>query len=155
MRALLKKLETAFGSAVQVLNFGRSEGLIVEVSAEQMADVCSWLRMEESFRLDFLESFTAFESRGKLHFSAFLRSTTIGHALVVRAAVDVPNEKEIVEFSSLTRIWPQAASFESELAPLFGVSFVRGRESSVKKDFGAFDGFPMRKHFTWGAEGSP
>src|SRR5690606_28594795 len=121
MRALLKKLEAAFGSSVKVSGFGRSECMVVEIVSGRVEEVCSWLRMEESFRLDFLEAFTAFEAKGKLNFSLFLRSMAIGHSLVVRMSAPLADEKEWVEFPSLGKIWTQATSFESELSPLFGV----------------------------------
>lgn len=155
MRALLKKLESAFGSAIQIKNFGRSEGLIVEVSSSRMVEVCAWTRMEESYRLDFLEMLSVYEARGKLHISAFVRSTPLGHSLVLRTTVDLPGESEWVEFPSLTQTWPQAMPFESELSPLFGIRFVGASDQGARKDFGNFGGFPMRRSFTWGSEAVP
>jgi NADH:ubiquinone oxidoreductase subunit C len=109
--------------------------------------------MEESFRLDFLESLTLHEAKGKLHLTVFVRSIPVGHHLAIRTSIPIPEERTWIEFSSIARVWPQAASFESELSPLFGMRFVGGEPSvSVHKDFGTFNGFPMRKSFTWGRD---
>jgi NADH:ubiquinone oxidoreductase subunit C len=156
MRALLKKLESAFGSSTQIRTFGRSEDLLVDVGASAFFEVCAWLRMEESFRLDFLESLTVSEAKGKFTVTAFVRSLPVGHHLAVRTVVDVPEERDWLDFPSVSRVWPQAVPFESELSPLFGIRFVGASTSlSVTKDFGKFDGFPLRKAFTWGRESLP
>jgi NADH:ubiquinone oxidoreductase subunit C len=156
MRALLKKLESAFGTAAQIRNFGRTEDLLVDVAPASFHEVCAWLRMEESFRLDFLEAFTISEAKGKFFFTAFVRSLPAGHHLAVRTAVDVPDERAWLDFPSVSRVWPQASAFESELSPLFGIRFAgAGPSVAVSKDFGQFDGFPLRKSFTWGRELQP
>ncbi len=107
--------------------------------------------MEESFRMDFLECLTVAEIKGKFQFSYFLRSHTQDKRIVLRTFVPVPAANERAEFPSMGGTWTQAVPFESELAPLFGIHFVGGTDrGAVRKDFGVFDGFPLRKGFTWG-----
>ena len=155
MRALLKKLETAFGSAVQIRSFGGSEGLIVEIDPKLIIEICAWVRMEESFRLDFLETLSVFESRGKLHFTLFLRSLPIGHFIAMRTSLETPADTAHLNFPSLSRIWPQAIAYENELSPLFGIRFIDAVPAKVLKNYGEFTGFPLRKSYTWGRQVEP
>ncbi len=156
MRALLKKLEAAFSTGVTTHSFGRSDEVVAEVSAKILLDVAAWLRMEESFRLDFLEMFSVAELKDQLQFSFFLRSYTRDVKIVLRTRLLSPAAKEWIEFPSMVRIWPQAEAFESELSSLFGIRFLDGPPaSSVRKNFGTYDGFPLRKSYTWNHEVEP
>ncbi len=153
MRTLLKKLETAFPSVVHVKNFGRSEQLLIEVGADQLIEIAAWLRMEESFRMDFLENSSIYEMKGKFTISYFLRSYSQDHQLVLRTSVVAPSGNEEIEFPSVTGIWPQAEAFENEQAALFGVRFTgKTAISRVKRNLGPFEGFPLRKSFEWGEQ---
>ena len=150
MRTQLNRLEAVFGTAIQVRNFGRSEKLVVEVEFAKLLEITTWLRMEENFRMDFLEAFTIFESKGKLVLSYFIRSHPHNLQLVLRSSVGVPGPHELAKVPSMIGIWPHAEAFETELAPLFGVDFVGARGTGgVRKVFGVFDGYPLRKSYEW------
>lgn len=156
MRTLLNRLEEVFGGAIQVRNFGRSERFVVEVEYEKLLEVAAWLRMEESFRMDFLESFTIFEQKARFVLSYFIRSHSQNLQIVLRANVAVPGAQERARVPSMIGVWPHAEAFESELAPLFGVEFYGAHGlGGVRKVFGKFGGFPMRKAFEWREESFP
>jgi NADH:ubiquinone oxidoreductase subunit C len=156
VRTQLNKLESAFGGALQVRNFGRSDRFLVEVDFAAFVEVAAWLRMEESFRMDFLEALTAFETKGKFALSYFIRSQSQDLQLVLRTNVAVPGPRETAKVPSMIGIWSHAEPFESELAPLFGIDFVGARPAGgVRKNFGAYAGFPLRKSFEWNEEITP
>lgn len=151
MRILLKKLETAFASAVHIKNFGRSESLLVEVTPEKLIEVSAWLRMEESFRMDFLENFSIYEMKGKFVFSYFMRSSAHKLQLVLRSTCTSTQSSGLIEHPSVSGIWPQAESFEVEHASLFGFKFIGSNpKAQVRRNFGEFTGYPLRKSFEWG-----
>ena len=150
MRTQLNRLESVFGTKVQIRNFGRSERLVAEVNFENLLEIAAWLRMEETFRMDFLEAFTVAELKGKFVLTYFVRSHSQNSQLVLRSAVTVPGPTEFVEIPSMIGIWPHAEPFESELASLFGIQFTGARGGGeVRKNFGTYDGFPLRKSFEW------
>lgn len=156
MRTQLNRLESIFGGSLQVKNFGRSEHFVVEADFEILLEVAAWLRMEETFRMDFLESFTVFESKSKFVLSYFIRSHSQNIQLVLRSSVAVPGARDRAKVPSMIGVWPHAEPFENELAPLFGIEFHGARGTNgVKKIFGDFPGFPMRKGFDWREEIAP
>lgn len=150
MRTQLNRLESVFGSALHVKNFGRSERFTAEIDFVSLLEVAAWLRMEETFRMDFLEAFTVYENKGKFVLSYFTRSHSQNIQIVLRTSVTVPGMREELEVPSMIGIWPHAEAFETELAPLFGIRFTGSKGTGgVKKFFGNFDGFPLRKGFEW------
>jgi len=151
MRTLLKKLESDFGQAVTIKKFGRSDQFVVEIEAEKLVEIATWLRMQEAFRMDFLENLSLFESKGKTVFSYFLRSGSQGLQLVLRTSLATPNGGARLEIPSILGVWSHAESFESEAEKMFGVHFSgENRASSVRKNFGLGDEYPLRKSFEWG-----
>jgi NADH:ubiquinone oxidoreductase subunit C len=156
MSAQFLKLEAQFGGDARMGALGRSERAVVEIPLARAVEICSWARMEESLRLDFLEAFTIHEAGARFVLTWFARSLSIGHEVAIRAEVDAPDEREWLDLPSLVAVWPQAEPFETELSPLFGVRFTgRHRASAVMKDFGVPEGFPLRKTFLWGGEAQP
>jgi NADH:ubiquinone oxidoreductase subunit C len=156
VRTQLNKLESAFGGSVQVRNFGRSDRFVVEVDFGAFVEVAAWLRMEETFRMDFLEALTVFEAKGKFALSYFIRSQSQDHQLVLRTNVTVPGSRETAKVPSMIGVWSHAEPFESELAPLFGIEFTGARApGAVRKNFGAYAGFPLRKSFAWQEDIAP
>ncbi|MBC7387287.1 MAG: NADH-quinone oxidoreductase subunit C [Cryobacterium sp.] len=151
MQLPLKKLLELFGEAAQLGEFGALRIDLLNVDVSRLIEAAAWLRMEESFRMDFLENASVFEKDGKLLFTYFIRSFSKPHRLVLRSSVPAPVGNEWVDFPSLVRIWPQAEAFESEMEILFGVRFAdRPPNRQHLKNFGKFDGFPLRKSFEWG-----
>jgi NADH:ubiquinone oxidoreductase subunit C len=139
-----------------VRNFGRSEHFVVEVEFQSFLEVAAWVRMEEKLRMDFLEALTIFESKGKFFLSAFIRSHSQSVQMVLRTSLLVPGARERAKIPSLIGVWPHAEPFETELAPLFGVEFTGSRGTGgVRKVFGAFEEFPLRKGYTWAEGASP
>jgi NADH:ubiquinone oxidoreductase subunit C len=150
VRTQLSKLERVFGSVLHVRNFGRSERFVIEVEFANLLEVAAWLRMEETFRMDFLEAFTVFESKNKFALSYFVRSHTQNIQLVLRTTVDVPDPLVRATAPSMIGVWPHAEAFETELSPLFGIDFIGAHGSDgVRKNFGTYEGFPLRKAFDW------
>lgn len=156
MRTLLKKFEQAFGAAAQIKSFGRSDLFMIEIDSERMIEAAAWLRMEESFRMDYLENLSVYEAKNHLYLSAFIRSLTHHQHLVLRSSVAVDGADDSVSFPSLVGIWSQAESFEAEISPLFGIQFTgAARLRTIQKNFGEFAGYPLRKAFDWGEEFKP
>lgn len=156
MRTQLNKLESAFGGVLQIRNFGRSDRFLIEVDFDAFVEVAAWLRMEESFRMDFLEALTVFEAKGKFALSYFIRSQSQNHQLVLRTNVAVPGLRETAKVPSMIGVWSHAEPFEGELAPLFGIEFTGTRApGTVRKNFGVYAGFPLRKSFEWQEEIAP
>lgn len=153
MRTLLKKVEKEFGSEVQIKNLGRSTKAVLEVKIENLIKVSAWLRMEEFFRMDFLENFSIYEIKNEIIVSYFIRSTSQGIELVIRTSLPTVAERQEIILPSLTSIWPQAEAFQAEQAALFGVCFSgKANPSRVTRNFGNFSGFPLRKEFFLGAQ---
>ena len=157
MRTLLKKFEQAFGTSAQIKNFGRSDLFMIEIGSDRMIEASAWLRMEESFRMDYLENLSVYEAKDHLFVSAFIRSLTHHHHLVLRTSVAIHGANESVSFPSLVGVWSQAEPFEAEISPLFGIHFTGSeRARSIQKNFGNFGGgYPLRKSFDWGEEFKP
>ncbi len=156
MRTQLNKLEDRFGAGIQVKNFGRSPHPLVEIRPDQLIEVATWVRMEESFRLDFLEALTLFENSEQYYFSYFLRSLIHHSQVVLRTHLPEPSNEQRLVIASVIGIWPHAEPFETELAPLFGVNFTGATGSGlVRKNFGKFGGHPLRKSFEWGERFEP
>jgi len=150
VRNPFSELEARFGEAVQVRNFGRSNRYVIEATLTRWVEVAAWLRMEESQRIDFLEALTVTELKGRFILSAFIRSHVQGGEVVLRTSLPVPGATERAEIPSLVGVWPHAEAFETELAPLFGIQFTGSRGvGGVRKFFGTYDGFPLRKNFDW------
>jgi NADH:ubiquinone oxidoreductase subunit C len=156
VRTQLNRLESVFGPKLHIRNFGRSERFVVEVNFANLLEVAAWLRMEENFRMDFLEAFTVSEGKGKFILTYFIRSNSQNMQLVLRTSVPVPGAAEFVEVPSMIGVWPHVEPFENELSPLFGIRFDGARGAGdIRKNFGTYDGFPLRKAFTWRDEYSP
>lgn len=156
MRTLLKKFEHAFGSSAQIKNFGRSDLFMIEIESARMIEAAAWLRMEESFRMDYLENLSVYEAKDHLFVTAFVRSLTHHRHLVLRTSVPVAGANESVSIPSLIGIWSQAEPFEAEISPLFGVQFTGVQRSrAIQKNFGDFGGYPLRKAFDWGEDFKP
>lgn len=153
MKTLFKKAETVFGSTIQIKNFGRSDKVLVEVERNKLIEVAVWFRMEESFRMDFLENFSIYEMKGKFILSYFLRSNSQDMSFILRTSLPAPLGMEKIEAPSVVGVWSQAESFETEQSALFGIHFVGGTFATrIKRNFGNFSGFPLRKSFTWGEQ---
>jgi NADH:ubiquinone oxidoreductase subunit C len=156
VRTRLKRFEEAFEGVSRVKSFGRSGSFLVEVDQERMLEAAAWLRMEETFRMDFLENLSLHESKDRLVLTAFIRSIPTSKQLIFRTSVPMGDDGAWAELPSLRGIWPQAEPFESENSPLFGVRFVGGsKDPAVRREYGDFGGFPMRKSFDWGQEAEP
>lgn len=151
MKAHLKKMEAAFGSAIHINNFGRSEQIMIEIEVKRLVEISLWLRMEESFRMDLLENISIYELKEKFIFSYFLRSHSQNLELVLRTSFAAPNGNDPVNHPSVREIWPQAEPFETEQGALFGIHFgVKKTKQGVIRNFGDFSGYPLRRAFEWG-----
>jgi len=153
MKSLLKKIEAAFGSAIQIETLGRSEQYMAEVKPDKLMEVAAWLRMEESFRMDFLENISIYEMKGVFVVSYFLRSNSQDICFILRTNLSTPQGMEKVELPSVIGVWSQAEAFEAEQSALFGISFSgENTNARVSRNFGDFSGFPLRKSFSWGEQ---
>lgn len=153
MKSLLKKVEATFGSAIQIKTLGRSEQYMAEVKLDKLMEVAAWLRMEESFRLDFLENISIYEMKGAFIVSYFLRSNSQDICFILRTTLPAPLGNEKVELPSVIGVWSQAEAFEAEQAALFGINFSGEKTNArVSRNFGDFSGFPLRKSFSWGEQ---
>lgn len=146
LKNLAQKLDRDLSVSATLKPFGRTEQLMLEVQPGDLAKTASWIRSEESARMDFLENFSCHEFRSKLVFTYFLRSQVHGKTLIIRTETPVP-EGERLSVPSVSRVWPMVQPFEDEIHRLFGVDFAPHRGPYADSLV-----FPLRKSYVWEAE---
>lgn len=147
IQALLEK--TVPGALLEVQLFGRSQWPSVWIEMATIHQVALALKNADSGRLDWLEALTAVQVDDAIVVNYFIRSTVGPEFIVLRGSLVPRDDHSEVLTTSVSDIWPMAASYEREVSDLFGVSFLGLPRLSPERSIVTDDvvGFPLRKNF--------
>lgn len=118
--------------------------LHVQLSPEQWSAMAPHLKNDPALRLDFLFCLTGVDWKTHLSVVYHLRSTELGHTLVVKVKLE---DREHPELLSVWNLWRTAEFHEREAYDLFGIRFVG--HSDLRRLFMTDDwkGWPLRKDY--------
>ena len=94
--------------------------LNVKVTSSEWFNSAGLLRNQNTLQFDFLFCETCVDWKTRLTMVYFLRSTVLGHELVVKVDLDRDNP----EIESVASIWRTAEFNEREVYEMFGVKFL-------------------------------
>ena len=103
------------------LVFGEGEPLTVTVPAGQFRDVAKSLRDDPQMRFDLLLCMTGMDWGETLGVVYHLRSTELGHEIVLRTETA---DRENPELQSVYDLWESANLNEREVYDFFGIRFI-------------------------------
>lgn len=134
---------TAFNSEVETEEEGL-QFLTVTVGITDFLPFAKFLRETPELNLDFLFCLTAVDLPENFLTVYHLRSTNLGHELVVKAKM----EKENPEIHTASHIWRTAEFHEREAFDLMGIHFTN--HPDLRRIFLDDDwvGYPLRKDYT-------
>lgn len=118
--------------------------LTVQVPYRLFHDLALCLRNDEDFQFDFLVCMTGMDWGETLGVIYHLRSTTLGHEIVLRTETE---NRENPELASVSDIWATANLNEREVFDFFGIRFVNHpdmRRLFLRNDW---VGYPFRKDY--------
>jgi NADH:ubiquinone oxidoreductase subunit C len=118
--------------------------LHVQLSPEQWSALAPHLKNDPALRLDFLFCLTGVDWKTHLSVVYHLRSTELGHTLVVKVKLE---DREHPELLSVWNLWRTAEFHEREAYDLFGIRFVD--HPDLRRLFMTDDwkGWPLRKDY--------
>lgn len=118
--------------------------LHVQLSPEQWSAMAPHLKNDPALRLDFLFCLTGVDWKTHLSVVYHLRSTELGHTLVVKVKLE---DREHPELLSVWNLWRTAEFHEREAYDLFGIRFVG--HPDLRRLFMTEDwkGWPLRKDY--------
>lgn len=118
--------------------------LHVQLSPEQWSAMAPHLKNDPALRLDFLFCLTGVDWKTHLSVVYHLRSTELGHTLVVKVKLE---DREHPELLSVWNLWRTAEFHEREAYDLFGIRFVG--HPDLRRLFMTDDwkGWPLRKDY--------
>ncbi|HRU61874.1 MAG TPA: NADH-quinone oxidoreductase subunit C [Bacteroidia bacterium] len=118
--------------------------LHVQLSPEQWSAMAPHLKNDPALRLDFLFCLTCVDWKTHLSVVYHLRSTELGHTLVVKVKLE---DREHPELLSVWNLWRTAEFHEREAYDLFGIRFVG--HPDLRRLFMTDDwkGWPLRKDY--------
>jgi len=138
------------GAVLEVRPFGRAGEVSVWVEGASLPRLARYLRQDPASAYDWVENLSAFETGGVIVLTYFLRSGPTGRSLILRASVEPPAADAPVDLPSVADEWPSAASYEDEIASLFGVRFIGvGRAATPVSASPDGNGFPLRKSYAF------
>lgn len=119
------------------------EWLVVNVEVSEWLPFAKKLIASQSLSFDFLFCVTAVDWKIHLSVVYHLRSTQLGHTLVVKVKLDRGNP----EIESVSKIWRTAEFHEREAYDLFGIKFLN--HPDLRRLFLTDDwkGWPLRKDY--------
>lgn len=151
---ILNKLKAAApGSVLEKNRFGRSAQASIWVEARALPEVATYLKNDAQIVLDWLENLSAIQMDEAIVLTYFLRSSTQGHSLIVRASVEPSSPSKEADVPSVSRSWAMATPFEIEIQELFGIRFVDSQgQPAYSGDLRlprGWNGFPLRKSYVF------
>ncbi len=150
---LSKKLSDLMGPDCRVERLGHTQIPLIEVQSGKIAEIANFLRFEEHIRMDWLEMMSAFEVRGKITVSYFLRSESNRNHVVLRTEVTPKHPKDHPTLQSVSEVWRMALPYEVEMGEQFGIVFSGMPQNRGSVDRGIhFEEAPLRKQFVWEGE---
>ena len=134
------------------LVFGEGEPLTVTVPAGQFRDVAKSLRDDPQMRFDLLLCMTGMDWGETLGVVYHLRSTELGHEIVLRTETA---DRENPELQSVYDLWESANLNEREVYDFFGIRFIGHpdmRRLYLRNDW---VGYPFRKDYNASPDVNP
>ena len=114
------------------------------IPSEDITKVAGELKNNESTRFDFLFCQTGVDYADHMMVVYHLKSTELGHTLVLKAKIDT---RENPKIDSVYNLWKTAEYHEREIFDLFGIEFKNHpdlRRILLEDDW---VGYPMRKDY--------
>ncbi len=151
-KTLLSKLnEVVPGAVLRKQRMGRSEMVCLWIETKSIQRVAEIIKQDNEISLDWLENLSAMQIGEALVFTYVVSSWKFGSTLILRGSADINVSGGIVSFPSVTKTWPMAIAFESEIEELFGVSFQDGTLHKKEKSLllHGWVGFPLRKDYVF------
>jgi NADH-quinone oxidoreductase subunit C len=122
----------------------RGDELYVAVPADQLVELCRFLRFDPPLSFDFLSFVTSTDWKTHFEVVYYLVSTLHKHKLVLKVKVD---ERAKPEVPSIATLWPTADWQEREIFDLMGIRFAghyNMRRILLPDDW---EGYPLRKDY--------
>lgn len=132
--------------------FAEGEPLTVTVPAGEFHAVAQSLRDDPEMRFDFLVCMTGMDWGETLGVVYHLRSTTLGHEIVLRTET---SDRENPELQSVSDLWEAAQLNEREVYDFYGIRFIGNsdmRRLYLRNDW---VGYPFRKDYDASPEINP
>lgn len=130
----------------------KGEVLFVTVPQNHFHELARRLKSDEDSRFDFLVCMTGMDWGETLGVMYHLRSTTLGHEIVLRTETANRDQPELVSVSDL---WATANLNEREVFDFFGIRFISHpdmRRLFLRNDWA---GYPLRKDYNAAPEINP
>ena len=134
--SIFPEAETSLETAKAYLN--------VSVPSEKLHEVAEKLKNDPEAKFDFLFCLSGVDWPEYMEVVYHLRSTTLGHEMVLRGKI---NDRENARIDSVYDLWKTAEYHEREVYDLFGVHF--NNHPDLRRIFLEDDwvGHPMRKDY--------
>lgn len=150
LASLNKKLTELIGTGCGASRFGHTQIPLVEVPSDKVIAVANLLRFEESLRMDWLEMMSAFERKGKIVLSYFIRSESHRTTQILRTELSPKHAHDKPSIHSVCEVWRMAIPFENEISEQFGIVFQGTPKNQGGVDRGLhFEEPPLRRTFVW------
>jgi len=120
------------------------------VTADDLIDVCTYLRDDPELKFEFLSSLTAVDRLEYFEVVYHLTSIRLNQMTVIKLKT---TDRENPRVPSVTPIWPGANLQEREAYDLMGIVFVGHPDMRRVFLWDGFDGWPLRKDYLVGPGG--
>ncbi len=150
--SLIAKLnKTVPGAILESRRFGRSDLSSIWIEGQVIQKVAFALKSWVEVKIDWLENLSVVEFDKVLVITYFVRSTSTGDSLVIRASAVPESSESRVLFPSIRSIWPMGEPMEQEAEEMFGIQFRLNEEDGDLRKMNRlpedWDGFPLRKSY--------
>ena len=133
-------VERLQGVAAEAVSAAADDEL--RVAPESLVAVCSFLKEEPEFAMDYLSSITGVDYLDSFEVVYHLTSLTHNHSLVLKTTL---RGRDDVEAPSVIEVWQAADLQEREVWDLMGVRFTGHPNLKRVLTWEGFPGHPLRK----------
>lgn len=141
----LKKLIERFPDSILETHSYRGDDTAV-VKKEDILDICTFLRDDESLRYNCMMDLTAVDYLGKEpRFEVVYHLYSLKYNRRVRIKARVPESD--CSIGSIVAIWPSSNWFEREVFDMYGIIFKEHPELRRILLYEGFEGHPLRKDY--------
>lgn len=120
------------------------EWLNVLISANEWLPLAEQLRNDAALQFDYLFCVTAVDWKTYLSAVYHLRSTTLGHIIVIKAKIE---NRMNAEIETVSHIWRTAEFHEMEAYDLMGIKFLHHPDMRRIFMTDDWEGWPLRKDY--------
>lgn len=121
-----------------------TEFLTVQVPKEEWYEIAQKLKFTPELLFDYLFCVTGMDYGQELGVIYHLRSTTLGHEMVVKVNT---TDRENANIDTISDIWRTAEFHEREIHDLFGIYFNNHPNMQVLILPEGWEGYPLRKDY--------